>query len=172
MKNLLIVEIDKGMLQGVYTPSLEDFEVRLKDSDCREDNEQEFLSLQALIEKGAVRDIYCDPVVLDPIDKLPTPDPVVCLLIAQHNRAKSELGFAKQNIFAAFIDGYMTSVAALGRYLFTLKKSDSAEVRTQAKALADGLKEFRQKQHDNFDRLCDYLNSPEEFDAPDEAADK
>lgn len=171
MSKLIIVEIEKGTLQGVYTDTLEDFEVRVKDTDNRQDNEEEYLRLRALIQKGAVRDIYSEPVALEPIGKPPEPDPRACVLIKEQNTAQSDAGKALQNEYAAYIDGYLTAAAELGRFLFSLRKSGNAEDVKLAIELGNGLSSFRQRQYENYDRLCDHLNMPERFDTAEHGAE-
>ena len=170
MSHLIIVEIENGTLQGVYTDALAEFEVRVKDADNRQDDEEEYLRLRALIQKGAVRDIYSEPVTLEPISKPPEPDPRACVLIKDQNTAQSEAGKALQNEYAAYIDGYLTASAELGRFLYSLRKSGNAEDVKLALELGNGLSTFRQKQYENYDRLCDHLNTPERFEETEQGA--
>lgn len=164
MSKLIIVEIEKGTLQGVYTDALEEFEVRVKDADVRQDDDEEYLRLRALIKRGAVRDIYFEPATLAETSEPPEPDPRACVLFMEQNTAQSETGKALQNKYAAYIDGYLTAAAELSRFLYSLKKAGNAEDGKLALELGHGLDTLRHRQYENYDRLCDHLNTPERFD--------
>lgn len=165
MNRLIIVEIQDGTLQGVYTNDLEDFEVRVKDADVRQDDEEEYLRLRTLIQKGAVRDIYNGPVSLPEVHEPPEPDPGACVLLHEQNTAQSETGKAVQKAYSFFIDGYLTAAAELGRFLYSIGKSGKQEDVKRAQELGQTLREFRNRQFENYERLCDYLNTPERFDS-------
>ena len=163
MSHIIIVEIKGGMLQGVYTNKLGDFEVRIKDGDIRSDNEEEYLRLSALINTGAVHYLCADSIPLAAISEPPLLNNNI--LLSKENAAVSEVGRLKQLELAAYTNGYLTSIAELNKHISSLSKSHDMADRKLALELDNCLQTFRNKQHDNFERLCDYLNTPERFDS-------
>lgn len=163
----LIIEIEDGIVSGVYTSIPEDIEILIKDSDDRhdEDRVQDYYMLQQLIDHGCVADILYQEMNPEEEPNIPSMlNPNVFLLITEANTAKTEDGKRMQQLNAAFIDGYLTAQAEITRFMWKMYRSKDKETQNKVCMLSETLKPLIQKQHDHYSKLCEFINQPEFFD--------
>lgn len=156
----LIVYLDNGNVDGVYTDSAEDIEVKVCESDDGFDDERsaDFTALRYQIKHGGLRDLMTLPDLMAQCP--PSFDPDALLLIREPNVAQSEVGRSAQQLSAAFVDGYLAAHAELTRYLMQMyreKQPNAALTHRRLSPLLD-------RQNSTYDELCKALNCPELYD--------
>lgn len=156
----LIIYLDNGNVDGVYTDSAEDIEVKVCESDDGFDDERsaDFTALLYQIKHGGLRDLMTFPHLMAQCP--PAFDPHALLLICEPNVATNEVGKASQRLSAAFVDGYLAAHAELTRYLMQMyreKQPDAALTHHRLRPLLD-------RQNSTYDKLCEDLNRPELYD--------
>ena len=167
----LIIEINRGIVSGVYTNSQDNFAIRIIDEDDEHDDERyvEYHSAKNLIESGAVTDIlYGNPETSDTSElRLPALDPKAFLLIRDPDAVKTETGRQMQLLYSAFIDGYLTCHAEICKFArrFIAENPDG---NIDFPGFYKIMKPLLEKQNQIYDGLCSALNKSEEFDCEDE----
>ncbi len=163
----MIIEIEGGVVSGVYTSLPEDIEILIKDSDDKHDDDrvQDYYMLQQLIDRGCIEDtLYqeMNPEEEPSISAMLNPN--VFLIIKDANTAKTEEGKHMQQLNAAFIDGYLTAQAEITRFIWKMYRSKDKDNQNKAHMLSAMLKPLIQQQHDHYFKLCEFVNRSDFFD--------
>lgn len=163
----LIIEIEGGIVSGVYASLPEDIEILIKDSDDKHDDErvQDYYTLQQLIDHGCIKDILYQEMNPEEEPSIPSMlNPNVFVLIKEASTAKTEEGKHMQQLNAAFIDGYLTAQAEITRFIRKMYRSKDKDSQNKARMLSEMLEPLIQKQHDHYFKLCEFINQPDFFD--------
>lgn len=163
----MIIEIEDGIVSGVYTSLPEDIEILIKDSDDKhdEDRVQDYYMLQQLIDRGCIEDTLYQEMNPEEEPSLPSKlNPNVFLLIKEANTAKTEDGKRMQQLNAAFIDGYLTAHAEITRFIWKMHRSKDKEIQNTVRVLSEILEPLILKQNDHYFKLCEFVNRSEFFD--------
>lgn len=165
----LIIEIEGGIVSGVYASLPEDVEILIKDSDDKHDDEriQDYYMLQQLIDHGCIEDTLYREMNPEEEPSIPSMlNPDVFLLIKEANTAKTEAGKRMQQLNVAFIDGYLTAQAEITRFIWKMYRSKDKDNQNKAHMLSAMLKPLIQQQNDHYFKLCEFVNQLDFFDQP------
>jgi hypothetical protein len=166
----IIIEVEGGIVSGVYSDVPDEAEILIKDSDDQYDEHmQEYIRLQQLIDRGCVTDLMYPAAESDHSAAIQTEgpcmlDPNVFLLIREPNIAKTKEGKTIQRLHAAFIDGYLSAQAELFKFIMGLYRSHNKEDSDAACMISDSLAPLRAKQDWSYRQLCEFINQPGAFD--------
>lgn len=158
----IIVNLSRGIVDGVYSDNPEEMQVEICDSDDQHDDIRatQYEAVQYLLKHAGMQNLLYEEDPETQEDKTPCLDPDVFVLIKSQNEAKSDQGKAIQRLSAAFVDGYLSAQGELSRFITKLyrdKHQAAHEVYTALRPLLD-------RQNANYDILCADLNRPEPFD--------
>lgn len=163
----MIIEIEDGIVSGVYTSLPEDIEILIKDSDDQHDDDrvQDYYMMQQLIDRGCIKDTLYQEMNPEEEPCIPSMlNPNVFLIIKDANAAKTEEGKHIQQLNAAFIDGYLTAQAEITRFIWKMHRSKDKDMQNKVHMLSEILEPLIQKQHDHYFKLCEFVNRPDFFD--------
>lgn len=158
----IIVDVFRGIVDGVYSDNPEEMQIEICDSDdhCDETRANRYEAVQHLLKHGGMQNLLYEEDPETPDDKAPRLNPDVFILIKTSNEAKTESGKKAQLLSAAFVDGYLSAYGELSRFITKLyrdKRPGAHEVYTALRPLLD-------RQNSSYDELCSDLNKPELFD--------
>lgn len=152
----MIIELSDGIITGIYTDSMEDYQVEITDPDDENDLERaaDRRRLVHLIGKGGLRDILNGEEEQDEVSPAPGLDPGVLVLITEDGAAKTENGRRMQLLEAAYLDGYLTASARLTKFITRLFREKNPD----ASAIYNCLKPIISQFDTGYCQLCRQLN--------------
>lgn len=158
-KNRLIIETEDGLVNNVYTDSMEEFDIEITDpeDECDIDRIKERRRVELLIRNGGVREILNGPqdteIKAEP--EFPVADPQSALLIMEENFAKTDTGILLQKVDLAYMDGILTASGMLNKFIRKLYMDKSNDASIVYKAL----RPLIEKYDTVYDGLCNRLNT-------------
>lgn len=152
----MIIELSDGIITGIYTDSMEEYQVEITDPDDEYDLERvaDRRRLAHLIGKGGLRDILNGEEEQDEVSQVPGLDPGVLVLITEDGAAKTENGQRLQLLEAAYLDGYLTASARLTKFITRLFRERNPD----ASAIYNCLKPLISQLDTDYNQMCRQLN--------------
>lgn len=155
---ILIVDVYRGLVDGVYTSALEPLDVRVYDSDDKHDPERAHLyaACHYAVEHGGLKNCMYDGnktysgKEFRALARLPE----TLSLITAENRLPEQDGGVEQQLDAAFAAGYLAAVSELNQTLCDLLERDKGA----AQAAYQTLQRYMDRQYERFFDFCEKLN--------------
>lgn len=159
MAQKLIIEIEDGIICGVYTDSPEEFMVEVTDpEDIRDpEREKDRRRLEHLIKEGGWNNLLEEQQETEPVpeNNLPFFDVKAWVLIKEGSYAETEMGRCLQRLDAVYLDGFLYGYSRLNRFLWDLYQKKDPVAGTVSKALEP----LRCYYNSRYDGLCERLNT-------------
>ncbi|XBX10637.1 hypothetical protein QMP26_41605 (plasmid) [Enterocloster clostridioformis] len=159
MASRMIIEIEDGIINGIYTDCQEKFTVEITDPEDLRDPEREKdrRRLEYLIKNGGLTNLLEEQQEEETVSEkqLPVFDTKAWVLIKEASIAKTNEGRALQRLDAVYLDGFLYSYCRLSRYLRDLFRKRDPVARTVYKVLEP----LRCYYDETYDGLCERLNS-------------
>lgn len=155
---ILIVDVYRGLVDGVYTSALEPLDVRVYDSDDKHDPERAHLyaACHYAVEHGGLKNCMFNGDKPYSGKEFPALArlPETFSLIAEENWLLEKDGGAEQQMDAAFAAGYLAAVSELNQTLCDLLERDKGA----AQAAYQTLQRYMDRQYERFFDFCEKLN--------------
>lgn len=159
----VIVEVYRGIIDGLHSNSMEDLHVRIFDSDDQNDPERGhlFAACDYAINHGGLTDHMNQPesegvhLLEEPL--ICTPD--VLRLITEDNQMCADAGGNKQQQAAAFAAGYLQAIGELNAFLRVQTTQNSEQGHNVFRILS----RFIDRQYGRFFDFCEDINTPSRY---------
>ena len=154
----LIIEVYRGLVEGIYTSALEPLDVHIFDSDDEHDPEHAHLyaACRYAVEHGNLKNSMDDVGAHHPGKEFPdlSRPPKALSLIAEENWLPEQDGGTEQQLDAAFAAGYLAAASEMNQALRDLLNRD----RSAAQAAYLTLQRYLDRLYERFFDLCEKLN--------------